>query len=88
MNGDATSSFAVDLDFDKLAGWKGLTAHANIFAIHGDGLSRSNLQNFMVVSGVEALPSTRLYEIYFEQKWGKDFASLRLGQSRDVLRPT
>src|SRR3954454_16563827 len=32
-------NLAVDLDFDKLAGWKGLTAHGNIFAIHGDGLS-------------------------------------------------
>src|SRR3954465_6161574 len=33
-------NLAVDLDFDKLAGWKGLTGHANVFAIHGDGLSR------------------------------------------------
>ncbi|MEY2458143.1 MAG: porin, partial [Acidimicrobiaceae bacterium] len=45
-------NLAIDVDFDKLAGWKGLTAHANIFAIHGNGLSRSNLQNFFVVSGI------------------------------------
>src|SRR3954464_734656 len=36
-------NLAIDLDFEKLAGRKGLTAHANIFVIHGDGLSRSNL---------------------------------------------
>jgi porin len=33
----------------------------------------------MVVSGIEALPSTRLYEIWFEQKWGTTLA-LRAGQ--------
>src|SRR3981189_3509009 len=47
-------NLAVDLDFNKLAGWKGLTAHANIFVIHGDGLSRTNLRNFFVFSRIEA----------------------------------
>src|SRR3954469_18765972 len=73
-------NLAVDLDFDKLAGWKGLTAHANIFAIHGDGLSRSNLNNFFVVSGIEALPTVRLYEAYIEQKFFNDTWSIRAGQ--------
>jgi porin len=73
-------NLAVDLDFDKLAGSKGLIAHANIFAIHGDGLSRSNLQNFFVVSGIEALPTVRLYEAYFEQKFFSDKWSIRAGQ--------
>src|SRR3982751_3193066 len=45
-------NLAIDLDFQKLAGWKALTAHANIFVIHGEGLSRSNLRNFFVVSGI------------------------------------
>src|ERR1700712_5001632 len=53
-------NLAVDIDFDKLAGRKGLTAHANIFVIHGDGLSRTNLNNYFVVSGIEALPTARL----------------------------
>src|SRR3954453_17191061 len=73
-------NLAVDIDFDKLAGWKGLTAHANVFAIHGEGLSRSNLQNFFVVSGIEALPTVRLYEAYFEQKFFHDKWSVRAGQ--------
>jgi porin len=73
-------NLAVDLDFNKLAGWKGLTAHANIFVIHGDGLSRSNLQNFLVVSGIEALPTVRLYEAYLEQKFFNDKWSIRAGQ--------
>jgi porin len=72
-------NLAVDADLQKLVGLQGLTFHANMFQIHGDGLSRSNLQNFLVVSGIEALPSTRLYEIWFEQKWGNTL-SLRAGQ--------
>jgi porin len=76
---DGRLNLAVDVDLQKLVGLRELTFHANMFQIHGDGLSRSNLQNFLVVSGIEALPSTRLYEIWFEQKWGTSL-SLRAGQ--------
>jgi porin len=72
-------NLAVDVDLQKLVGLRELTFHANMFQIHGNGLSRSNLQNFLVVSGIEALPSTRLYELWFEQKWGNTL-SLRAGQ--------
>lgn len=73
-------NLAVDVDLEKLVGLNKLTFHANMFQIHGDGLSRENLQNFFVVSGIEALPSTRLYEAYFEKQWGEKKVSLKLGQ--------
>src|SRR3954465_11385458 len=73
-------NLALDADLQKLVGLQQLTFHANMFQIHGEGLSRSNLQNLMVVSGIEALPSTRLYEAWFEKKWGENKASLKLGQ--------
>jgi len=73
-------NLAVDVDLQKLVGINKLTFHANMFQIHGDGLSRSNLQNLFVVSGIEALPSTRLYEAYFEKQWGAKKVSLKLGQ--------
>lgn len=57
-------NLAVDVDLQKLAGLDQLTFHANMFQIHGGGLSRGSLQNYFVVSGIEALPSTRLYEAY------------------------
>lgn len=72
-------NLAVDVDLQKLAGLQELAFHANMFQIHGDGLSRENLQNYLVASGIEALPSTRLYEIWFERKWG-DTLALRAGQ--------
>jgi hypothetical protein len=72
-------NLAVDVDLEKLAGLRELTFHANMFQIHGGGLSRGALLNFMDVSGIEALPSTRLYEAWFEHKWGTHLA-LRAGQ--------
>jgi porin len=72
-------NFAVDADLEKLVGAKQLAFHANIFQIDGGGLSRGDLLNYMVISGIEALPTTRLYEIWLEQKWGTKLA-LRAGQ--------
>jgi porin len=73
-------NLAVDIDLQKLAGLNQFSFHANVFQTHGEGLSRNNLQNFFVVSGIEALPTTRLYEAYFEKKWGNDLVSLKAGQ--------
>ena len=73
-------NLAVDVDLQKLIGVDQLTFHANMFQIHGGGLSRGSLQNLFVVSGIEALPSTRLYEAYFEKQWGNKRVSLKVGQ--------
>jgi porin len=73
-------NLAVDVDLRKLIGIEQLTFHANVFQIHGGGLSRGSLQNLFVVSGIEALPTTRLYEAYFEKKWGAKQVSLKIGQ--------
>jgi porin len=68
------------IDLEKVAGWTGATFHANMFQIHGDGLSRSYIGNLMLVSGVEALPSTRLYEFWIEQKLAGGKLAVRVGQ--------
>jgi porin len=72
-------NFALDIDFEKLVGIKQLALHANIFQIDGGGLSRGSLLNYLDVSGIEALPTTRLYEFWLEQKCGTKLA-LRAGQ--------
>ena len=72
-------NFAFDADLEKLVGLKQVAFHANVFQIDGGGLSRGALFNFMDVSGIEALPTTRLYEAWFEKKWGAKIA-LRAGQ--------
>ena len=73
-------NFAMDVDLQKMAGLNGLTFHANVFRIDGGGLSRGSLLNFLDVSGIEALPTTRLYEVWFEKKWNDDKIALRAGQ--------
>ncbi|NIX77009.1 carbohydrate porin [Microvirga sp. c23x22] len=69
----------LDADLDKLVGWHGASFHASAYQIHGHGLSRFYVGNLMSVSGIEALPSTRLYELWLEQKLG-DKVALRVGQ--------
>ena len=71
----------VDADLDKLTGWSGATLHASVHQIHGPGLSASNLENLMVVSGIEAPAATRLFNLWVEQAFG-DKTRLRLGQFR------
>ena len=68
------------IDLEKLAGWGGATFHANMYQIHGDGLSRSFIGNLMLVSSVEALPSTRLYELWIEQSLLQGRLMVRVGQ--------
>lgn len=71
---------AMDLDLQKTAGWRGLSFHTNVFQIHGRGLSREYVGNLMLVSSIEALSTTRLYEAWFEQKFANDKWSVRAGQ--------
>jgi porin len=68
------------IDLEKVAGWTGATFHANMYQINGDGLSRSYIGNLMLVSGVEALPSARLYEFWIEQKLAGGRLAIRVGQ--------
>ena len=57
-----------DLDLGRFAGFDGAALHANAYQINGRGLSGNNTLDLFVVSGIEAYPSTRLYEAWFEQK--------------------
>jgi porin len=73
-------NLAVDVDFGKRAGLPGLSFHANVFQIHGNGLSREYVGNLMLASGIEALPTTRLYELWLEQKFANNKVAVRVGQ--------
>jgi porin len=70
----------VDVDLGKLLGYEGLTFHINAYQIHGRGLSEAHLDNLNVASGIEALASTRLDELWLEQTFLNDKAALRVGQ--------
>jgi porin len=69
----------VDVDLEKIMGWSGATFHVSEHQIHGPGLSLNNIDNLLIVSGIEALGSTRLFNLWIEQKFGNQ-ANLRVGQ--------
>lgn len=70
----------VEMDLAKIAGMKGLTFHANAYQIHGKGLTGDYIGNIMTTSFIEARATTRLAELWLEQKFAADKASVRFGQ--------
>jgi porin len=72
----------VDVDLEKLKGWRGLTFHTSAFQLHGRGISANHVGLLNPVSNIEATPSTRLFELWLEQELIKDKLSLRFGQMR------
>lgn len=74
----------LDIQFNAelgtLMGWEGATLHANMYQIHGPGLTRGYLGNLNTVSSIEAIPSTRLYELWLEQKLMDGKVMVRVGQ--------
>ncbi len=60
--------FELAVDLEKAIGWKGLTFFTNGYQIHGQSISALNLGVLMPVSFIEALPSTRLFELWLQQE--------------------
>ncbi|PPQ37284.1 porin, OprB family [Rhodoblastus acidophilus] len=77
---DGRVELAIDADMEKLAHWKGGMIHANGYWIQGTGLSRYYIGNILTASNIEAPPTVRLYELWFEQKALDDRLGLRVGQ--------
>lgn len=68
-------------DLEKLMGWKGLTFFANGFQLQRSGaIGHEYVGNLNTISNIEALPHTRLSEVWLEQKFAGDRFSLRFGQ--------
>jgi porin len=76
---DGRLEVAVSADLEKMLGLKGLSFFANGYQIHGESIS-GDLGVLMPVSFIEANPSTRLFEIWLEQKLLDDKLSIRFGQ--------
>ncbi|WP_084253358.1 carbohydrate porin [Sphingomonas pituitosa] len=68
-----------DADFEQLVAWRGATFHGSMQAIQGTGLSTSRVDNLLTVSGIEAAPALRMFNLWVEQKLG-GAASVRVGQ--------
>jgi porin len=69
------------IDLDKLAGWEGLSFYLNFFQIHNTGrMRRDHVGGINTIAAIEAVPATRLSELWLEQKFAAGRASIRFGQ--------
>jgi porin len=69
------------VDLGKLADWNGLSLFTNVFQIHDTGrIRRDYVGGINTIAAIEALPTTRLSELWLEQKLFGGMASLRVGQ--------
>ena len=77
-NGLTVMSLA--LDTQKGFGWEGGTANISAFQIRGRDLSTTNLLDLQTYSGVAALPSTRLWEAWYQQTFLNGKMDVKVGQ--------
>jgi porin len=69
------------IDFGKSAGWQGLNFFGNAFQIHRtSGMRGEHFNSLITISNIEAVPSTRLSELWLEQKLFDDRFGFRFGQ--------
>src|SRR6516162_9032585 len=68
------------IDLEKLVNWPGASVYAEGYQISGRGLSRNAIGNLLAVSTTEALPSTRLLDLWFQQEFLERKVSFRIGQ--------
>jgi len=71
---------SLTLDLEKLAKWPGASFYIDGYQISGRGLSKNAIGNLLTVSSIEALPSTRLHDLWLQQEFLDRQASLRVGQ--------
>jgi porin len=67
-------------DLHKAGLWKGLCFYADSYQIHGRSITADNIGSLATVSNYEALPSTRLSELWIEQHLFDDRVTVRVGQ--------
>ena len=77
-DGLATASLCIDLD--KAAQWQGAKILASGFQIYGPGPSIPLVGALQLVSNIEATPSTKLYDLWFEQQLLDGKVAVRFGQ--------
>jgi porin len=76
-NGVTTGT--LQLDTQRAFGLNGGLFNVSGLQIHGGNLSATNLYSLQTASGIEADPATRLWELWYQQKFGDNF-DVKFGQ--------
>ncbi|MFI5382595.1 MAG: carbohydrate porin, partial [Tepidisphaerales bacterium] len=78
---DGLTQIVLQMDTQRAFGWYGGTFNASALQIHGRNLSADKLLTLQTASGIEADRATRLWELWFQQKFGEeDRLNVRVGQ--------
>jgi porin len=78
---DGLTQMVLQLDTQRAFGWHGGTFNASALQIHGRNLSADNLGTLQTASGIEADRATRLWELWYQQKFlEEDRLDVRVGQ--------
>jgi porin len=78
---DGLTQVELQLDTQRAFGFYGGTFNASALQIHGSNLSANNLGTLQTASGIEADDSTRLWELWYDQKLRRDGRlDLKIGQ--------
>jgi porin len=67
-------------DLHKAGLWKGVCFYTDAYQIHGRSITADDIGSLATVSNYEALPSTRLSELWLEQHMFNDHLTVRVGQ--------
>ena len=72
---------ALQLDTEQAFGWHGGLFNISALQIHGRDLTEDDLSTFQTASGIEANRATRLWELWYQQKFLKnDRLDIKVGQ--------
>jgi porin len=77
---DGLTQMAAQLDTKRAFGLYGGTFNVSALQIHGDNLSATNLLTLQTASGIEADRATRLWELWYQQKFLEDRLDIKVGQ--------
>jgi porin len=76
---DGFTEMNLGVDTSKAFGWQGGAFNVSALQIHGRDLSTDNLDTLQIASTVEALDSTRLWELWYQQSFAAGKADIKLG---------
>jgi porin len=76
---DGLMQFSIGVDTAKALEWPGGTFNISGLEIRGRNLSTDNLDTLQIASTIEALDTTRLWELWYQQSFAAGKADIKLG---------
>ena len=77
---DGVTLMSVGLDTQRAFGWSGGSFNISAWNIRGRSISADDLLNLQTVSGILATPTTRIWEVWFQQSFLDGQLDVKFGQ--------